>query len=71
VVAKPVDVFYQPDKRVMLKVKHERDCDCVVGFHHFQERWNEVGSLLLGLLTMQSPAACWRVCQLSKNSGAS
>ena len=30
VVAKPVDVFYQPDKRVMLKVKHERDCDCVV-----------------------------------------
>jgi len=51
VVAKPVDVFYQPDKRVMLKVKHERDCDCVVaGFRWYkQSAGNEVGSLLLGL----------------------
>src|SRR5580700_2531765 len=29
VMAKPVGGTYQPDKRVMLKVKHERDCDCV------------------------------------------
>jgi len=51
VVAKPVDVAYQPDKRVMLKIKHERDCDCVVaGFRWYKQAASkEVGSLLLGL----------------------
>jgi ATP-dependent DNA ligase len=51
VMAKPLSGTYQSDKRVMFKVKHERDCDCVVaGF-----RWHKgamhtgVGSLLLGL----------------------
>ena len=51
VVAKSTSGIYEPNKRVMLKVKHERDCDCVVaGF-----RWHKkgdgtlVGSLLLGL----------------------
>jgi ATP-dependent DNA ligase len=51
VVAKAADGTYEPNKRTMLKVKHERDCDCVVaGF-----RWHKlggktlVGSLLLGL----------------------
>jgi len=51
VMAKLDSGAYEPDKRVMLKVKHERDCDCVVaGF-----RWHKkgpgtlVGSLLLGL----------------------
>ena len=29
-VAKPLDGTYQPDKRVMFKVKHERTADCVV-----------------------------------------
>jgi ATP-dependent DNA ligase len=51
VMAKPTSVAYEPDKRVMLKVKHERDCDCVVaGFRwHKQGEGTEVGSLLLGL----------------------
>jgi ATP-dependent DNA ligase len=51
VVAKSVDLTYQPDKRVMLKIKHERDCDCVVaGFRWYkQSEGKEVGSLLLGL----------------------
>jgi ATP-dependent DNA ligase len=51
VVAKPVDLPYQPDKRVMLKIKHERDCDCVVaGFRWYKEATGkEIGSLLLGL----------------------
>jgi ATP-dependent DNA ligase len=51
VVAKPVDGNYQPGKRVMLKVKHERDCDCVVaGFRwHRKDEEPAVGSLLLGL----------------------
>jgi ATP-dependent DNA ligase len=51
VVAKPEAGFYEPNKRVMLKVKHERDCDCVVaGFRwHKDGRDTAVGSLLLGL----------------------
>ena len=51
VMAKPVAVAYEPDKRVMLKVKHERDCDCVVaGFRwHKKGERTAVGSLLLGL----------------------
>lgn len=51
VVAKPADLNYQPDKRVMFKVKHERDCDCVVaGFRWYRKSEDEeVGSLLLGL----------------------
>ena len=51
VVAKPISGTYQPDKRVMFKVKHERDCDCVVaGFRWYKgAEQQEVGSLLLGL----------------------
>ena len=51
VMAKPVSGTYEPDKRVMFKVKHERDCDCVVaGFRWYKEAEQEaVGSLLLGL----------------------
>jgi len=64
VVAKPLDLPYQPDKRVMLKVKHERDCDCVVaGFRWYRKAaGNEVGSLLLGLYddskTLQHVGVC-------------
>jgi ATP-dependent DNA ligase len=51
VIAKPVLGTYEPNKRVMLKVKHERECDCVVaGFRwHKQGARTAVGSLLLGL----------------------
>ena len=51
VMAKPSLGLYEPDKRVMLKVKHERDCDCVVaGFRwHKKGDGTKVGSLLLGL----------------------
>jgi ATP-dependent DNA ligase len=51
VMAKAADGTYQPDERVMLKVKHERDCDCVVaGFRwHKSGEGTAVGSLLLGL----------------------
>ena len=51
VIAKPVSGTYEPNKRVMLKVKHERDCDCVVaGFRwHKTGKGTAVGSLLLGL----------------------
>lgn len=51
VVAKSRTGTYQPNKRVMLKVKHERECDCVVaGFRwHKNAKDVAVGSLLLGL----------------------
>ena len=51
VMAKPTTGIYESDKRLMFKVKHERDCDCVVaGFRwHKKGERTLVGSLLLGL----------------------
>src|SRR5207245_112116 len=51
VVAKQVSGVYEPNKRVMLKVKHERDCDCVVAGFRWHKKGDRtlVGSLLLGL----------------------
>jgi ATP-dependent DNA ligase len=51
VIAKPASGTYEPNKRVMLKIKHERECDCVVaGFRwHKKGEHTAVGSLLLGL----------------------
>jgi ATP-dependent DNA ligase len=51
VIAKPVSGTYEPNKRVMLKAKHERECDCVVaGFRWYKKgERTAVGSLLLGL----------------------
>jgi len=50
VVAKPLDVTYQPDKRVMFKIKHVRTADCVVaGYRTHKTDDHAIGSLLLGL----------------------
>jgi ATP-dependent DNA ligase len=50
VIAKPVDLDYQPGKRAMLKIKHARTADCVVaGFRWHKTGKDAVGSLLLGL----------------------
>jgi ATP-dependent DNA ligase len=51
VMAKRAEGVYEPNKRVMLKVKHERDCDCVVGGFrwHKNGEGTSLGSLLLGL----------------------
>ena len=52
VVAKPLDGTYQPDKRVMFKIKHERTADCVVaGYRLHKSGPDAIGSLLLGLYT--------------------
>jgi ATP-dependent DNA ligase len=49
-IAKRPDLTYQPDKRVMTKVKHVRTADCVVAGYRVHKRDPEaVGSLLLGL----------------------
>jgi ATP-dependent DNA ligase len=51
VVAKRLDGAYQPGKRAMIKVKHQRTADCAVaGFRwHKNGPGTHVGSLLLGL----------------------
>jgi ATP-dependent DNA ligase len=57
VVAKAKTLTYQPDKRVMMKIKHKRTADCVVaGFRWYKDSAPRedgtgglVGSLLLGL----------------------
>ena len=51
VIAKPASGIYESGKRAMLKIKHERDCDCVVaGFRwHKDSERTAIGSLLLGL----------------------
>ncbi len=51
VMAKRLDGPYTPDKRTMLKIKHERDCDCVVAGFRWHKNGGQmmVGSLLLGL----------------------
>src|SRR3977135_962983 len=51
VIAKSALGTYEPNKRVMLKVKHERDCDCVVAGFRWHKKGDRtlVGSLLLGL----------------------
>jgi len=49
-IAKSPDVGYEPDRRVMLKVKHERTADCVVaGYRPHKSGEDAIGSLLLGL----------------------
>lgn len=49
VVVKAGGMPYQPDKRVMIKVKHERTADCVVAGFRWHKEDGAVGSLLLGL----------------------
>jgi len=52
IVAKPLVGSYQPDKRVMFKIKHERTADCVVaGYRLHKSGPDAIGSLLLGLHT--------------------
>ena len=49
-IAKPLKITYQPDKRVMFKIKHERTADCVVaGYRLHKSGADAIGSLLLGL----------------------
>ena len=49
-IAKKLDLRYQPDKRVMSKIKHERTADCVVAGYRIHKSGPEtIGSLLLGL----------------------
>ena len=48
-MAKPLDGVYTPDKRTLVKVKHERTAECAVAGFRVHKDGEGVGSLLLGL----------------------
>jgi ATP-dependent DNA ligase len=60
-IAKGADQAYQPNKRVMAKIKHVRTADCVLaGYRVHKSGPDAIGSLLLGLYTDAStPASQW------------
>lgn len=62
VIAKPLDLPYRPDTRLMYKIKHERTADVVVAGFRFHKSGPIVGSLLLGLYddhgTLQHVGVC-------------
>jgi ATP-dependent DNA ligase len=64
VMAKPLSGTYEPNKRATYKVKHERDCDCVVaGFRWYKQgERTAVGSLLLGLFDAEGALQHVGVC---------
>jgi ATP-dependent DNA ligase len=49
VVVRPLDLPYRENERVLMKVKHERTADCVVGGFRWHKSGGVIGSLLLGL----------------------
>jgi len=49
IIAKPLDGVYQPGKRALVKVKHQRTADCAVAGYRIHKDGRGVGSLLLGL----------------------
>ena len=49
VVAKRLDGEYESGKRGMIKIKHRRHVDCVVGGYRVHKDGGKIGSLLLGL----------------------
>jgi ATP-dependent DNA ligase len=60
-IAKRPDLRYQPDKRVMAKIKHVRTADCVVaGYRLHKSAPDAIGSLLLGLyIDEAAPPSQW------------
>jgi ATP-dependent DNA ligase len=60
-IAKHADLTYQPNKRVMTKIKHVRTADCVVaGYRVHKSVPKAIGSLLLGLyLDDATPPSQW------------
>ncbi len=49
IIAKPLDQPYVHGKRAMIKIKHRRTIDCVVGGYREHKDGGKIGSLLLGL----------------------
>ena len=60
-VAKQLDGTYEPDKRTMAKIKHERTADCVVaGYRTHKSGDDLIGCLLLGIHDAEGAAAVGR-----------
>ena len=53
VIAKSWEQAYVPGKRLWVKVKHERTCDCVVIGWRWDKEHKALGSLLLGLYDVE------------------
>ena len=51
IIGKPRDGVYEPGKRSLIKVKHERTAECAVPGYRIHKDGQGVGSLLLGLYT--------------------
>ena len=49
IIAKELDLGYIHGKRAMIKIKHRRTVDCVVGGYREHKDGGKIGSLLLGL----------------------
>ncbi|MDP9066733.1 MAG: ATP-dependent DNA ligase [Actinomycetota bacterium] len=49
IIAKKNDQRYLPGERAMVKLKHQRTADCVIGGYRLNKTKDGVGSLLLGL----------------------
>ena len=66
-IAKRAEDTYQPDKRVMVKIKHVRTADCVVaGYRVHKSGPGVIGSLLLGLYRDETaPPRNWPAHPLS------
>ncbi|MFF4744756.1 MULTISPECIES: ATP-dependent DNA ligase [unclassified Streptomyces] len=62
VIAKPLDLPYRPDARLMYKIKHERTADVVVAGYRFHKSGPVVGSLLLGLYDSEGALQHVGVC---------
>ncbi|MEI5009315.1 ATP-dependent DNA ligase [Streptomyces sp. PmtA] len=62
VIAKPLDLPYRPDARLMYKIKHERTADVVVTGYRFHKSGPVVGSLLLGLYDAEGALQHVGVC---------
>jgi ATP-dependent DNA ligase len=60
-IAKRADLTYEPDKRVMAKIKHVRTADCVLaGYRVHKSSPDAIGSLLLGLFVDDAaPPSRW------------
>lgn len=57
IVAKAVDMTYQSGKRAMIKIKHRRTVDVVVGGFREHKDGGKIGSLLLGLYNEEGELA--------------
>ncbi|HSL26914.1 MAG TPA: ATP-dependent DNA ligase, partial [Acidimicrobiia bacterium] len=61
IIAKHPDSTYQPGKRIMAKLKHDRTADCVVaGYRTFKSSRDTVGSLLLAVYANEAPGQEWQ-----------